>query len=376
MITYSNYSAIKRGSVGGLKSYFFTTADERVCTLLANKRLKFNGTTKILSLSLDNGATYTHTLDLTGVCELISRSKIYANGNIMWASHTKCYYSTDNLATYHESTVLNLAGTTFVPVSSYDVFKGLEAHNRNNIIGGVEIDVWGVYTIQGTEVNAWYTIDSGITIKSCFTAGISIGGLTLRHFESIDYDPVSNLWWAAIGDGGDSGWLKGVYNQGADTWTWTKEKGYVDTGNQWHISGFFFSLNGYVYWASDSGAAYHGFWKAPIATMLDNATYTKIRTASQAWDMTYGNEQGILISNEYPLDSIVISCDWGVNWEMISLTGAPLLVPGGYYNSCHGPDSNNWYRVNIQESTDNEIEYLSETGSVLMLQVIPTAGSN
>jgi hypothetical protein len=375
MITYGSYSAIKRGSVGGLKDYYFTTADGHICTLLGSKRLRYNGTTKVLSLSLDGGATYTKSLDLTGVCDIISRSKIYLNGNIMWANQTKCYYSTDNLTTYHESTVKNISGGTFVP-GTYDNFKGLESHNRNIVINGVEIDVWGNYSVSDVEINAWYSLDSGITIKSCLRMGVSIGGLTFRHFEAIDYDPTTNTWWGAIGDGGDSGWLKGVYNQSLDTWTWTKEKGYVDAGNQWHISGFFFSTNGYVYWASDSGAAYFGFWKAPIATMLDNATYTKIRVASQAWDMTYGNEKGVLISNEYPLDSIVLSTDFGVTWEVKALTGAPDLTPGGYYNSTHGPDSNNWYRVNIQESTDNEVEYLSASGIVLMIQVIPTAGSN
>jgi hypothetical protein len=374
MITYGSYSAVKRGSVGGLKTYYFTTFDGHICTLLGNKWLRYNGTTKVLSLSLDGGSTYTKSLDLTGVCDLISRSKIYANGNIMWANQTKCYYSTDNLTTYHESTVKNISGGTFVS-GTYDQFKGLECHNRNNIIGGVEIDVWGAYTIDDSEVNAWYSIDSGITIKSCFRINTSLGGLAFRHFESIDYDPINNLWWASIGDGGDSGWLKGIYNQILDTWIWTKEKGYVDVGNRWHTSGSFFSLNGYVYWASDSGTAYHGAWKSPITGMLDEANYTKIETVPQVLDNWYGNELGVMFANEFPTTKVHLSYNMGVTWETITLTGGPSVGSSGFYFSAHGPDDNHWYRMEIQED-NTEPEYNSATGIVAMLQIIPTAGSN
>jgi hypothetical protein len=51
-------------------------------------------------------------------------------------------------------------------------------------------------------------------------------------------------------------------------------------------------------------------------------------------------------------------------------------VPGGFFFSCHGPDNLNWYRYEIQERVDVEVEYNSCKGIVLMMQIIPTAGSS
>jgi hypothetical protein len=379
MITYGSYSSVKRGSVGGLKSYYFTTVTNHICTVYGNKWLKFDNVS-VLSLSLDGGVTYPYSLDLTGVCDIIDYAIICADGTIGWANRTQCFYSTNNLSSYHLSTILDINGSAWTPTGfeTYDNFKGIQSISKNTIVGGKQMIVWGKYSIQsGTAGNIWYSTDSFKTIKSAFKIGVTCGGISIRHFEAVDYCPIDNSWWASVGDGGDSGWIQGFYNMSLDTWSWTKVRGYVDVGNRWHTSGFYFNVNnGYAYWASDSGAAYLGFWKAPYSSILDEATYVKIENANDVLDMTYGNDLGILFSNEYLLESIYLSCDLGTTWETKSLPGGPTLLTGGYYNSCHGPDNNNWYRCQIQESTDNEIEYNSAKGKVLMLQIIPTAGSN
>ena len=128
MIKEYGYSQVKRGVRGGWKGYYFTTAQNHICHIKANKWLKFDNTNNTLYLSLDNGSSYPHALDLTGITDIIQYSKICENGTIIFAGQNKIYYSDDNLATYHESTVKDINGNTWTPVNNYDNFKSLFQH--------------------------------------------------------------------------------------------------------------------------------------------------------------------------------------------------------------------------------------------------------
>ncbi len=369
MIIRSSYTAIKRASVGGFKSYSFTTATNHICCMKGLKWLKFDGA-GVLSLSLDGGVTYPITLDLTGVCDIITRSKMYANGNIMWANQTQCFYSTDNLATYNESTVLDINGDPFTP-STYDNFKCL-THNPEIIIDGIEMDVWGAYSIHTvqTAINGWYTIDSGITIKSCFLNNSTIPGQNFRHIHGFNYHPTDDSYWLEYGDA-LSGWNKGSYNWDADEWSWVSV--ITEDGSGYHKSTGIQFYNGYAYWTSDTtDAAKHGVWKCPYEDVgVTEANYVQVRDLPSTAIGLFGDE-GVMIVANYSATSVDISWDYGVTWERTVLSGAPPVASGYMYFAINGGDDNGYYRADVQEDPATETEYLSASGITLLMQVIKT----
>lgn len=371
MITRGNFSRVKRGMVGGWKSYYFTEATNPIRAVRGNKWLKFDNV-GVFSLSLDNGATYPITLDLTGVCDIISRAKIYPNGNIMWTNQTTAYYSTDNLATYHESIVTNENGTPFVP-DTYDNFKQESCDAQDVTINGVYIDCWGVYSIHSTAINAWYTTDSGIHIKSCYKNNSTISGQNIRHIHAINYNTALNEFIMEFGDA-VSGWNRGTYNTVTDAWTWTNIV--TEDGSGYHKSTGMQFHSGYAYWTSDStDAAKKGVWKCAYANIGTGTDYTKIRDLSVVGNNLYGTG-GIMIVANIVQNKIDMSVDYGITWEQFTLTGGPVPAAGFSYIGIDGPDSNYFFRADIQENPVTEPEYNSSKGIVLMMQIIPTAGSN
>lgn len=379
MITYGNYTSPANITLSGVGYYFSAS---HICATYQDKILKFDDV-GILSLSIDGGRTYSQTLDLTGVCNIITRASFYANGNIMWASHTKCYYSTDNLATYYESTVLGIDGFTFIP-SVYQNFFNL-IYNRSVIIDGVELEVWGTYSIEtGTQydnINVWYTIDGGITIKSCFKQGVSLGGQKFRHIHAVSYNDADGYFVMQTGDGHlspDEGgnttpnciWNKGIYNWSNDTWSWTNicAVNYNDPKFSMGINFY----NGYAIWAGDWTKK---IFKESIAKLLttpnDETTYQTLLTGDNDLEGLVGDsEDGVLIVTEWLNKKLFISQNHGDTWTTYTLTGGPTLDTsygfGSYY--CGQPKNNDgYYRFEVFAQGE---EYKAFTkGTCLMVRI-------
>ena len=358
MIKYSSYSAVKNIILTGL-GYYFAPANSKICATREDKILKFDGV-GILSLSIDGGRNYTKTLDLTSICSIITRAKFYANGNIMWANHTKCYYSEDNLSTYHESTIVALGGGAFTP-STFDNFV---QYNNDNpvIINGIEIDIWGCYSVEiGTQndnINAWYTIDGGQTIKSCYKAGTSIGGQTCQHIHAINYCDIDDSFWMQTGDGAAGAsnchWNKGTYNAGTDTWTWVNVMS--SNGGGYHKTVGMYFYNGYVYWGSDcTDGLNKGVYKCLYTEITDNTKYVKILATTGVTQGFYTTPEGVMIADEFGGKQFHISLDRGLNWTKYTLTDLPDLNTtwNSYFPSM--PSNNNGYYK-------KEIPQLGEAG--------------
>ena len=374
MITYTGYSAVKRGSVGGLKSYSYVAANAHICFVKGDKRLKF--VSNILSLSLNNGVSYDITLDLTGVCDIVQYSKILDNGVIGWAGQTKFYYSTDNLATYHESTVLNIAGTAYVP-NTYNNFKGLSHHRKLTIPSGKELVCWANYSTDAADnSNVWYTIDDFVTIKSAFAKGVSLEAIDYRHIDSINYCAIDDSWWITTGDSGYCKWIKGIYTPSTDSWAWE----IINEGDEWHMTGLSFD-DTYCYLGSDTVGlpTYFGVWRIP---------YSNMSTAKESWTMIldlniifgcytdFGN--GLVIASEGGVHRFSFSYDYGATWDSPhTLTGGPDITTPitGWYFCPVGPTTDNKYTVQIQESYSVELDRDSPSGITLLLQIIRTYGS-
>jgi hypothetical protein len=375
MIRYSSYKS-QSITITGVGYHF---SDLHLCTTKGDKILAFDGV-GVLSLSLDKGATYPITLDLTGICNIITRARIYPNGNIMWANHTKCFYSTDDLATYHESTVLDINGDPFVP-TTYDNFKVI-TNIEDVIINGIVIDVWGNYSIlagtQDDNINCWYTIDSGVTIKSCFKAGVSLSGQAFRHIHAVNFISVDNSFWMHTGDGSsgktDCFWNKGTYNTVTDTWTWENKKAgqIIDLCKS---TGFAY-YNGYVYWGSDSSSeGYKGIYKCLYSDILDESKYVKVVDTTGTYGQIvsfFGGANGVIIANEVLLKRLHISVDFGATWSVYDLTGGVTLDADlGMYCAATPANSDGYYRYEIAEPYPAEgYNFVDLTkGQVLMLRV-------
>jgi hypothetical protein len=367
MIKYSSYSGVKPISLIGL-GYYFTTDVGHICATRGDKMLRFDYTTCILSLSIDGGRTIFKSLDLTGICTIVTRAKIYANGNIMWADHTKCYYSSDNIATYHLSTIIAIDGGAFT-ASTYDNFSQL-VYEPPLILNGIEIDIWGNYSIaagtQGVNINCWYSVDSGITIKSCYKSGVSISGQYCDHIHVINYCPIDNSFWMQTGDGNasavDCHWNKGSYNALTDTWTWTNVKSGDNTS--FYKTGGFIFVGDYVFWVSDATGDSNkfGIYKCLYSGITDSANYQRIVTTDRVCQGMYGDSDGVMLTGKFNGatngQTIYISQDFGVTWTPYTLTNAPVL--DGTFNgylSCMPKNNDGYYKFQVPKlgTTGNDI---------------------
>ena len=310
--------------------YSFST--RHICTQRGAKVLAFDD--GVLSLSVDGGATFAITKTTSPAISIITFAHIFEDGNILFADHTKCYYSDDNLSTYAESTVLGIDGNPFVP-GTYNNFRGVNYDNVS--IADAEILVWGAYITEGTgqynNVNGWYSIDSGVTVKSCYKAGVTgtpVATLAARHIHAINFNPADNTFWIQTGDGTDTcNWIKGEYNWGTDAWTWTKIAGDNESSGE-NVNSTYYKTSGMifvgtdVYWGSDSdNAARYGIYKVAYAAITTKASYVRVYAATKQVVAIRGSGTEI-IAILSTVKQIVTSLD-GVTFELNNIAGGPTL---------------------------------------------------
>lgn len=351
--------------VYGLDYYFVNL---HYCTTRGDKILAFDDV-NTMSLSLDGGATFPITLDVTGVISIVTFAYIFENGNIIFANHTKMYLSTDNLSTYAETTVLNHLGNPFVP-STYDNFKSVTCPDYINI-GGTEILCWGNYSIEaGTTYlcNAWYSVDSGITIKSSKLIN------TARHIHAINFNSIDNSFWMQTGDTNlESAWWKGTYNIGTDVWTWIKQ---VDGSVNLYVKtvGMVF-YNGYVLWVSDANVtAYWGIYRCLYNDILDTTKYVKVFDGDHPniGISSYNNEMIATMGGDNLTDKrIMVSVDGGITWKRNKLVGGvniEMIAFTGPYLVITPLNNNNYHRMDILGVGETLTNFTK--GQVLMAKII------
>jgi hypothetical protein len=193
----------------------------------ANKA--FGREEKTLALSEDNGRTWPHRLAFPDAPR-ITFSHILNNGNVLFATGTKLYLSTDNLKTYQRITVKDAKGADYRPHTPQNPDNpGWYFHTLSGVlswdIGGKEMLVWGNYcNVLGgaAPVNIYYSTDNGQSVKIAYAFGQnpnfrddgSPGGSTTgallgnpdnpviaRHIHCVAYNPVEDAFYACTGDG-------------------------------------------------------------------------------------------------------------------------------------------------------------------------------
>lgn len=285
--------------------YYFE--DRHVCVHRDNKVLFFDG--RYLTLSADGGTTILNTLDLNGVVTQIDYAEIYLNGNICFAGPTKMYYSDDNLETYQESTITGADGNPFVPTTADNFYCSLLSERV--IIGGNEIDVIGNYSIHAdTEyinINAFYTINAGVSWKSFYKVNYTNPVKEFRHIHCINYNTGDGYFYITTGDGQASSnvhILQAHYDIDLDTWEITL----VSSNNQiGRLEGIAF--HGDVCFAgSDSyTVANHGIYKFKLTDISQITKYKNIINTYSEGTFIFRDSLGNIIVTSYNDYAVFVS---------------------------------------------------------------------
>jgi len=333
-------------------------------------------------LSEDNGVTWPHRIAFPNA-QHITFSCILKNGNILFATRTRLYLSTDDLKTVKQIVVKDTNGADYNPHTPQNAdAPGWYFHPLDGVhsweVNGVEMLAWGNYcNVLGgaSPINIYYSTDNGNTVKIAYAFGQnpyyrdngSAGGgatgtwlgdadnpVICRHIHCVAYNPAENAFYACTGDR-DRGekhechWLRGTYDPGEDTWSWKVIVS--DTLNTRYKSGGINFVDGKAYWAADAnGPTPHdrGIFRCDPAdipnpeahTLLFNPKYESANMVIQ---------DGTILSAHYAPASpfttgIIISPDMGQTWAEYDLKEFGPRSPVRLQKK----NSDGWFRLDLR----------------------------
>ena len=352
----------------------------------------FGFTDRAVFLSEDNARTWPHSITFPNASN-ITFSAILRNGNILFATRSRLFISTDNLKSYHPITVKDAGGADYIPHKPQNPeYPGWYFHPLDGVhiwdVNGIEMLVWGNYcNVLGgaAPVNIYYSVDHGQTVKIAYAFGQnpgyrdngSAGGgstgtllgdlgnpVICRHIHCVAYNPAENAFYACTGDrdrseGRECHWLRGTYDAKNDRWRWTVV--ISDASNSRYKSGGINFVDGKLYWVADAnGPEPHdrGIFRcdpADIArpeahTMLFNPQYESANMIIQ---------DGVILASHYapasPYDTgFIISLDMGHAWAQYDLSefGRRSAV------RFHKKNSEGWFRVDLRSGWIKRAEVL------------------
>jgi hypothetical protein len=335
-----------------------------------------------LVLSEDNGLTWPHSLAFPNAHNL-TFSTILKNGNVVFATRSKLYVSTDNLRTCQQITVKNVDGSDYLPHTPQDPERpGWYFHTLAGVnafdVKGTEMLIWGNYcnVVGGaTPVNIYYSVDGGQTVKIAYAFGQSPytrdngspgGGqegtwlgnadnpVCCRHMHAVAYNPAEDAFYACTGDhdkpeGLEVHWLRGTYDAAADTWDW-KVIISDHTNSRFKAGGITF-VDNELYWISDSNGPEpydRGIFKSAPADITDRTKHTLL--------FNPGVESGAMIIQDgvflathcapaSPMDTgLIISTDNGKTWAQYDLK--EFGKRSG--TRIHEKNSEGWFRMDLR----------------------------
>lgn len=345
-----------------------------------------------LFLSGDNGRTWPRSLAFPDARQ-ITFSHILKNGNILFATRTKLYLSTDNLKTYRPVVVKAQDGSDYTPHTPQNPANpGWYFHTLPGIISwkvrGREMLVWGNYcNVRGgaAPVNIYYSIDSGRTVKIAYAFGqnphfrdngSSGGGPTgallgnpdnpviCRHVHAVAYNPAEDAFYACTGDldrgaGHECHWLKGIYQAQTDTWRWTV---LVSTqSNTRYKSGGITFVKGRAYWISDAnGPEPHdrGIFCCAAADIPYPERHTRLYNPQVESGCMIIQDGFILASHCAPASPLktgfIVSPDMGKTWAQHDLAELGHRSPVRF----HEKNREGWIRVDLRSGWIDRAEVL------------------
>ncbi|NLF72519.1 MAG: hypothetical protein GX575_26085 [Candidatus Anammoximicrobium sp.] len=344
--------------------------------------LAFGREAEAIFLSEDNGRTWPHQAAFPDAGR-ITFSRILKNGNIVFATETQLYLSTDKLKTCKPLTVKDAKGKDYLPHTPQNpanpgwYFHPLAGVN-SWVANGAEMLVWGNYcNVRGgaSPVNIYYSADNGQTVKIAYAFGQNPnyrdngspgGGKTgtllgdpdnpviARHIHCVAYNPVENAFYACTGDadrpeGKECHWLRGTYDAGRDQWQW-KVIVTASLNTRYKAGGINF-VDGLAYWIADAnGPKPHdrGLFRCAPAdipfpekhTLLFNPEYECANMIIQ---------DGVILAAHYATASpyhtgFIISPDMGKTWAQYDLKEFGKRSPLRF----HEKNSEGWFRVDLR----------------------------
>lgn len=387
MLSSNGRSVAASTDIGSTEHFWYRLAPEGpyIDSQRDNKAFGF-GDGKIY-LSEDNGVTWPHESAFSNANN-ITFSCILGNGNILFATRTKLYLSTDDLSTHQQIIVKDIDGSDYLPHTPLNPDQpGWYFHPLDGVhtwpVNGSEMIVWGNYTnVLGgaAPVNIYYSTDHGQTVKIAFSFGQSsifqqkganesdlLGDpnipIVCRHIHSVAYNPVENAFYASTGDHdrtdgarGDKHechWLRGTYDPAGDSWDW-KVLVSVNSNSRFKSGGINF-VDGQLYWAADAngknGTMPHdrGIFRCAPADLADTTKHTMLFNPEYESANMIIQDDVILSAHYAPASpyntGIIISPDRGKTWAQYDLKEFGKRSPVRFDKK----NSEGWFRVDLRK---------------------------
>jgi hypothetical protein len=343
-------------------------------------------------LSEDNGRTWPHSAAFPEA-EKITFSCILGNGNVLFATGSKLFLSTDNLKTLNPITVKDAGGNDYLPHTPQNPDNpGWYFHPLDGVhtwdVGGKEMLVWGNYcNVLGgaTPVNIYYSADGGQTVKIAYAFGQNPhyrdngspgGGSTgtllgdpdnpviCRHMHCVAHNPAENAFYACTGDrrqpeGHECHWLRGTYDAENDQWSWKVVVS--DESNTRYKAGGINFVDGKLYWIADAnGPKPHdrGVFRCDPADLANPEKHTMLFNPEyECANMII--EDGVILAAHYATASpytlgFIISPDMGQTWAQYDLEGLGKRSPVRFSRK----NSDGWFRVDLRSGWIQRAEVL------------------
>lgn len=361
----------------------------------ANKAFGFGQRT--IFLSVDNGQTWSHRAAFDDA-KNITFSCILKNGNILFATRTRLYLSTDNLKTHRQIIVKDRDGHDYLPHTPHNPDRpGWYFHPLDGVhtweVHGHEMLVWGNYcNVLGgpVPVNIYYSTDQGQTVRIAYSfghnpsfhdtdakTGAPLGNpdnpVICRHIHSVAYNPAEDAFYACTGDH-DRGmqhechWLRGTYHSKDDSWDWDVLVS-VNSNSRYKSGGISF-VDGQLYWASDANGKNGPMPHDRGIFCCDPVDLAKPEKHTMLFNPQYESanmiiEDGVILSAHYAPASpyrtgFIISPDMGRSWAQYDLEQFGPRSPVRFDKK----NSDGWFRVDLRKGW-------IERGEVLFIKPKP-----
>jgi hypothetical protein len=343
-------------------------------------------------LSEDNGHTWPYSIAFPEA-ERITFSHILTNGNVVFATGSKLYVSTDKLKTFQPVTVKAQDGSDYVPHTPQNPENpGWYFHTLPGVVSwdvnGTEMMVWGNYcNVLGgaTPVNIYYSTDGGRTVKIAYAFGQnphfrdngSPGGgptgtllgnpdnpVICRHVHTVAYNPAEDAFYACTGDGDrpegfECHWLRGTYDAAKDEWQWKVIVS--DHLNSRYKCGGINFVDGKVYWISDSNGPPpydRGIFRCDPADIPHPEKHTMLFNPQ----VESGNmiiQDGVILASHCapasPLNTgLIFSPDLGKTWAQYDLKEFGKRSPTRF----HEKNGEGWFRMDLRSGWIQRAEVL------------------
>ena len=333
-------------------------------------------------LSEDNGRTWPHRAAFAEGGK-ITFSCILKSGNILFATGSRLFLSTDNLKTYQLVTVKDTEGADYVPHTPQNAGNpGWYFHPLDGVhtwdVEGTEMLVWGNYcNVQGgaVPVNIYYSVDGGQTVKIAYafgqnphyrdngspgggSTGTLLGNLDdpviCRHIHCVAYNPDDNAFYACTGDreqpeGHECHWLKGTYDAKNDKWSWMVLVS--ASSNSRYKSGGINFVDGKLYWVADAnGPLPHDrgiFCCDPADIARPEAHLLLFNPEYESANMIIQDD--VILASHYATASpyttgFIVSPDMGRTWAQYDLKEFGKRSPVRFSKK----NSDGWFRVDLR----------------------------